>query len=71
VAGNLSSLPSHAGLQDLAVRSFGDGYQPILFAAAAFATIAALSCWFLVRATDAAPVSREPGTAGAIALPVE
>jgi EmrB/QacA subfamily drug resistance transporter len=70
-AGNLASLPSRAGLQDLAISSFGDGYQAILFAAAAFASVAALSCWCLVRATDTAPVPRVSGTVGAVAVPVE
>jgi hypothetical protein len=70
-AGNLSAVPPGALLQDLAVRSFGDGFQAIFFTAATVALVAALLCWLLVRSADTAPVPRETAGPGAVAVPVE
>lgn len=55
-AGNLAGasdvLPGLEGLRELPFRSFGDGYQTILFVAAAFALAACALCWILVKPAD-------------------
>ena len=63
-AGNLAGasnvLPGPAGLRELSFRSFGDGYQTILFVAALFALAASVLCWLLIIPADTAAV-RAPG----------
>jgi EmrB/QacA subfamily drug resistance transporter len=55
-AGNLagtSNVRSGLGeLRELSFRSFGGGYQTILFVAAAFALVVAILCWILVSPAD-------------------
>ncbi len=62
VAGDLSGAAVGPGpqtmLHALAVTSFGNGYQAIMFAAAALAGLSALLSWVLVRPADTAPVPR-------------
>lgn len=55
-AGDLAAV--HPDLHGLALRSFGNGYQAILFAAAAVAAIASLSSWLLIRSADTATIAR-------------
>ena len=62
-AGNLAganTLSGMEGLRELALRSFGDGYQTILFVAAAFTLAASMLCWFLISPADTAPVQVVP-----------
>jgi hypothetical protein len=62
VAGDLS------GAHDLALASFGAGYQGVFFTAAVIAGISAVATWLLVRSSDTAPAAHDAGVA---ALPVE
>ena len=43
-------------LHELSFRSFGAGYQTILFAAAAFALLASVVCWHLINPADTAAI---------------
>ncbi len=45
-------------LHDLALRSFGGGYQAIFLAAAGLAALAALTSWLLIRQADTAPLQK-------------
>jgi predicted MFS family arabinose efflux permease len=60
-AGNLAGSPGAgdlASLHSLATRSFADGYQTLMFSAAALASLAALLSWLLVRYAETRPLSR-------------
>jgi EmrB/QacA subfamily drug resistance transporter len=59
-AGDLSGggTAAHAVLHALALRSFGNGYQAILFAAAIFAAVSAILTWLLVHPAETAPLPR-------------
>jgi EmrB/QacA subfamily drug resistance transporter len=65
VAGNLSGAVSRApeaarnALHSLVMTSFGEGFQAILLAAAAFAALSALLTWALVRQKDPGSVERK------------
>ena len=65
IAGDLSGAVSSAPeavrkrLHTLVRISFGDGFQAILLAAAAFAALSALVTWALVRHQDTSPVERK------------
>jgi EmrB/QacA subfamily drug resistance transporter len=63
VAGDLSGPPGtlHNSLHAVALASFGEGFQAILVAAAAFAALSAVLTWVFVRGEDPAPVERNPG----------
>jgi hypothetical protein len=63
VAGNLSGPPGtlHNSLHAVALTSFGEGFQAILVAAAAFAALSAALTWVFVRGEDPVPVERNPG----------
>jgi EmrB/QacA subfamily drug resistance transporter len=52
LAGASNTLPGLEELRELSFRSFGGGYQTILFVAAAFALAASVLCWFLISPTD-------------------
>jgi EmrB/QacA subfamily drug resistance transporter len=72
-AGDLSGggfgAASQAALHELALRSFGNGYQAIMFAAAIFAAVSAILTWLFVHPAETAPL---PRTAKApVAAPVE
>jgi predicted MFS family arabinose efflux permease len=62
VAGDLSGagIPSAPAvdLHVLALKSFGAGYEALLFAGAGLTAVAALATWFLVRASDTPPIAR-------------
>ena len=45
-------------LRELSLRSFGGGYQTILFTAGLFALVASILCWNLIRAEDTAVAVR-------------
>jgi EmrB/QacA subfamily drug resistance transporter len=59
-AGNLTGASNVRsgleGLRELSFRSFGGGYQTILFVAAAFALAVAMLCWLLISPADTAVV---------------
>lgn len=59
-AGHLSEVPtslhSAGQLHDLALRSFGAGYQALFFSAAGLAFVAAVLSWILIRASDTSPL---------------
>ncbi len=61
-AGNLAGasnvLPGPEGLRELSFRSFGGGFQTILFVAAAFALAASVLCWILISPADTAAAAR-------------
>ena len=70
-SGNLTGTgvasPSGADLHALALKSFGQGYEALLFTGAALTGIAAIAVWLLVRASDTLPIaklkeSRAPGS---------
>jgi len=70
-AGDLSGgLAPQRGIQELALNSFGGGYQAILFAAAGFALISAVLTWLLVRSADTAPMAKH-NHGPAVHAPVE
>jgi hypothetical protein len=58
--GNLAGAPNVrfglGELRELSFRSFGGGYQTILFVAAAFALAVAMLCWLLISPADTAVV---------------
>ncbi|MBY0382379.1 MAG: MFS transporter [Xanthobacteraceae bacterium] len=59
-AGHLSDVPAGLSLpgqlQDLALRSFGAGYQALFFSAATLALVAAVLSWFFIRSSDTSPL---------------
>ena len=61
-AGDLSGAgfgaASQVALRELALRSFGNGYQAIMFAAAIFAAASAILTWLLVHPAETAPLPR-------------
>jgi hypothetical protein len=72
-AGDLSGAgfgaSSQVALRELALRSFGNGYQAIMVAAAVFAAVSAVLTFWLVHPAETAPL---PRTAKApAAAPVE
>lgn len=54
VAGEFAGI--EPTLRDLALRSFGAGYQAVILAAAAFAAIAAVTSWVLISGEETAPI---------------
>ena len=54
-AGELAGLDP--ALRDLALRSFGAGYQALILSAAAFAAVAAVASWLLISPEETAPTS--------------
>jgi hypothetical protein len=71
LSGAVIGVGRQAVLHALAVRSFGNGYQAILFGAAAFAALSALLSWLLVRPADTAPVPHPPSPTASHAPPAE
>jgi EmrB/QacA subfamily drug resistance transporter len=72
VAGDLSGVVAMKdGIKEIALASFGSGYQTVFLTAAAIALISAVASWWLVRAADTAPVRRSVGMSEPIALPVD
>jgi EmrB/QacA subfamily drug resistance transporter len=71
LSGAVTGVRQQAVLHTLAVRSFGSGYQAILFSAAAFAALSALLCWLLVRPADTAPVRRQSSQTASHPPPAE
>jgi fucose permease len=74
-AGDLSGAgfnsASQAALRELALRSFGNGYQAIMFAAAIFAALSAILTWLLVHPAETAPLPRTAKAPTAAVAPVE
>jgi EmrB/QacA subfamily drug resistance transporter len=74
-AGDLSGAgfnsASQAALRELALRSFGNGYQAIMFAAAIFAALSAILTWLLVHPAETAPLPRTAKAPAAAVAPVE
>ncbi len=73
-AGDLTGSPGADGgtsFHLLAVQSFADGYQALMFSAAALACAAAILTWLLVRAADTQPLSRFNRDAVSLVAPVE
>jgi EmrB/QacA subfamily drug resistance transporter len=60
---------SQAALHELALRSFGSGYQAIMFAAAIFAALSAILTWLLIHPAETAPLPRTAKMP--VAAPVE
>ena len=56
-AGDLAAV--HPDLHALALRSFGNGFQAMLFTTAAVAALASLACWLLIRSADTATIARQ------------
>jgi EmrB/QacA subfamily drug resistance transporter len=71
LSGAVIGVGRQAVLHALAVRSFGNGYQAILFGAAAFAALSALLSWLLVRPADTAPVRHPSSPTASHAPPAE
>ena len=60
-AGNITAaaaMGEGSVLRELSLRSFGGGYQTILFTAGLFALVASILCWNLIRAEDTAVAVR-------------
>jgi EmrB/QacA subfamily drug resistance transporter len=61
-SGNLSgagiTCSSGTDLHALALRSFGQGYEALLFAGAVLTAIASVATWLLVRATETQPIAK-------------
>jgi EmrB/QacA subfamily drug resistance transporter len=60
-AGNIAGAAAMGDgniLRELSLRSFGGGYQTILFTAGLFALVASVLCWNLIRAEDTAVVMK-------------
>lgn len=73
-AGNMNSAMDAtltAQLHELAIRSFANGYQMMIFTAAALAACAAILSWVLVRYSETMPLSRFGADAANVAAPVE
>lgn len=68
-AGDLAGVDPD--LHGLALRSFGNGFQAMLFTAAAIAALASLASWLLIRATDTATITRQRQVAAAQPLSAE
>ncbi len=58
-SGDLAAVAARSqDLQAPALRSFGAGYQALLFSGALLTAVAAVAVWFLVRASDTRPIAR-------------
>lgn len=58
LSGGAHALASNTDLHQLALHSFGSGYQAILFVAAGITLTASVLAWLLVRSADTAPTPR-------------
>jgi EmrB/QacA subfamily drug resistance transporter len=72
VAGDLpGAMALNGAVKNVALTSFGAGYQAVFFTAAAISLIAAIASWRLVRSSDTKPVPRSIGAGRRVAVPVE
>jgi EmrB/QacA subfamily drug resistance transporter len=69
LSGSSIASASSAALHALALKSFTQGYATLFAASAVLCLIAAVLCWWLVRASDTPPIARKtrgaPGTTSA------